>query len=121
MSQDDTGSLAEMAEERGGGEEPQKVGEHHRQPSQDSIVLHQMATLSMDMFTPSDFKGKFRKIQPRKRPTIAIIREGNSPEPTPAIPHKRLCLSQPLGLNLADRQHRDSHHVLTPLLVWCYC
>lgn len=79
MSQDDGGSLADMADEGsgGGGGEPQKIGEHHRQPSQDSIVLHQMATLSMDMFTPSDFKGKFRKIQPRKRPTIAIIREGN--------------------------------------------
>lgn len=41
--------------------------------SQDSIVLVQMANLSMDMFTPGDFKGKFRKIQPKKRPTI--IRE----------------------------------------------
>lgn len=44
--------------------------------SQDGIVLVQMAGLSMDMFTPADFKGKFRKIQPRKRPTIAIIKEG---------------------------------------------
>ncbi|GAA6088530.1 protein furry homolog isoform X1 [Tachysurus ichikawai] len=41
--------------------------------SQDGIVLVQMANLSMDMFTPGDFKGKFRKIQPKKRPTI--IRE----------------------------------------------
>ncbi|XP_036450457.1 LOW QUALITY PROTEIN: protein furry homolog [Colossoma macropomum] len=47
--------------------------------SQDSIVLVQMANLSMDMFTPGDFKGKFRKIQPKKRPTI--IRES-----TPASP-----------------------------------
>ncbi|KAL6473177.1 hypothetical protein MHYP_G00193650 [Metynnis hypsauchen] len=38
--------------------------------SQDSIVLVQIASLSMDMFTPGDFKGKFRKIQPKKRPTI---------------------------------------------------
>ncbi|XDV54409.1 hypothetical protein PO909_022705 [Leuciscus waleckii] len=37
---------------------------------QDGIVLVQMASLSMHMFTPADFKGKFRKIQPRKRPTI---------------------------------------------------
>lgn len=41
--------------------------------SQDNIILVQMASLSMDMFTPGDFKGKFRKIQPKKRPTI--IRE----------------------------------------------
>lgn len=45
--------------------------------SQDGIVLVQMAGLSMDMFTPADFKGKFRKIQPRKRPTIAIIKEAS--------------------------------------------
>lgn len=38
--------------------------------SQDGIVLVQMASLSMHMFAPADFKGKFRKIQPRKRPTI---------------------------------------------------
>ncbi|KAG1970389.1 protein furry [Pimephales promelas] len=37
---------------------------------QNGIVLVQMASLSMHMFTPADFKGKFRKIQPRKRPTI---------------------------------------------------
>lgn len=74
MSQDDVGSVAVVPEE---GREPQKVAEHHHHGhGQDSIVLHQMATLSMDMFTPSDFKGKFRKIHPRKRPTIAIIREG---------------------------------------------
>jgi len=41
---------------------------------QDGIVLVQMASLSIHMFTPADFKGKFRKIQPRKRPTI--IKEG---------------------------------------------
>ncbi|XP_022537195.1 protein furry homolog isoform X7 [Astyanax mexicanus] len=54
--------------------------------SQDSIVLVQMATLSMDMFTPGDFKGKFRKIQPRKRPTI--IREGTTASPVgkPPLP-----------------------------------
>ncbi|XP_041949099.1 protein furry homolog isoform X3 [Alosa sapidissima] len=85
MSQDDAGSLAEMAEEGNGGGEPQKIGEHNRNDSQDSIVLQQMATLSMDMFTPSDFKGKFRKIQPRKRPTIAIIREA-SPVGKPPLP-----------------------------------
>lgn len=43
---------------------------------QDGIVLVQMASLSMHMFTPADFKGKFRKIQPRKRPTI--ITEGTA-------------------------------------------
>jgi len=44
--------------------------------SQDGIVLVQMASLSMHMFAPADFKGKFRKIQPRKRPTI--IKEGTA-------------------------------------------
>lgn len=44
--------------------------------SQDGIVLVQMANLSMHMFTPADFKGKFRKIQPRKRPTI--FKEGTA-------------------------------------------
>lgn len=44
--------------------------------SRDGIVLVQMASLSMHMFAPADFKGKFRKIQPRKRPTI--IKEGTT-------------------------------------------
>ncbi|XP_076876310.1 protein furry homolog isoform X3 [Brachyhypopomus gauderio] len=54
--------------------------------SQDNIVLVQIASLSMDMFTPGDFKGKFRKIQPRKRPTI--IREGTAASPIgkPSVP-----------------------------------
>ncbi|TRY90972.1 hypothetical protein DNTS_022195 [Danionella cerebrum] len=43
---------------------------------QDGIVLVQMASLSIHTFAPADFKGKFRKIQPRKRPTI--IKEGDS-------------------------------------------
>ncbi|XP_056593394.1 protein furry homolog isoform X1 [Triplophysa dalaica] len=45
--------------------------------SQDGIVLVQMAGLSIHMFAPEDFKGKFRKIQPRRRPTIPIIREAS--------------------------------------------
>ncbi|XP_028838756.1 protein furry homolog isoform X6 [Denticeps clupeoides] len=73
MSQDVGGNAAEMLDGHG----------HH--DGQDSIVLRQMATLSEDMFTPSDLRGKFRKIQPRKRPTIAIISKaspvGKPPHP----------------------------------------
>ncbi|XP_026797421.1 protein furry homolog isoform X6 [Pangasianodon hypophthalmus] len=60
--------------------------------SQDSIVLVQMASLSMDMFTPGDFKGKFRKIQPKKRPTI--IREDTPASPLGKPPLPQVSTSQ---------------------------
>ncbi|XP_026994498.1 protein furry homolog isoform X6 [Tachysurus fulvidraco] len=59
---------------------------------QDGIVLVQMANLSMDMFTPGDFKGKFRKIQPKKRPTI--IREDTPASPLGKPPLPQVSTSQ---------------------------
>ncbi|KAM9456436.1 protein furry homolog isoform 9-T9 [Clarias gariepinus] len=60
--------------------------------NQDSIVLVQMASLPMDMFTPGDFKGKFRKIQPKKRPTI--IREDTPASPLGKPPLPQVSSSQ---------------------------
>ncbi|XP_066506353.1 protein furry homolog isoform X3 [Hoplias malabaricus] len=70
MSKEDVGNV--------GDEVPSKLDSWDTQ-SLDSFVLVQMASLSMDMYTPGDFKGKFRKIQPKKRPTI--IRESSSASP----------------------------------------
>lgn len=41
--------------------------------SQDGIVLERMASLSLDMFDPSDFMGRFAKIQSRSRKRRRII------------------------------------------------
>ncbi|XP_042286111.1 protein furry homolog isoform X1 [Thunnus albacares] len=41
---------------------------------QDKIVLERIASLSLDMFDPSDFTGRFTKIQPRSRKRTRIIR-----------------------------------------------
>ncbi|KAF5896548.1 protein furry isoform X6, partial [Clarias magur] len=60
--------------------------------NRDSIVLVQMASLPMDMFTPGDFKGKFRKIQPKKRPTI--IREDTPASPLGKPPLPQVSSSQ---------------------------
>ncbi len=67
MSLEDVGSAGVVVDDKPDPYETQ---------SQDGIVLVQMAGLSMHMFAPADFKGKFRKIQPRKRPTI--FKEGIS-------------------------------------------
>lgn len=41
--------------------------------SQDGVVLERIASLSLDMFDPSDFIGRFTKIQSRSRKRIRII------------------------------------------------
>lgn len=41
---------------------------------QDGIVLERIASLSLDMFDPSDFTGRFTKIQSRSRKRTKIIR-----------------------------------------------
>ncbi|XP_046716491.1 protein furry homolog isoform X5 [Silurus meridionalis] len=66
--------------------------------SQDSIVLVQMASLSMDMFTPGDFKGKFRKIQPKKRPTIIKGDTSASPLGKPPLPQVSTIQGERKGL-----------------------
>lgn len=43
---------------------------------QDGIVLERIASLSLDMFEPSDFTGRFTKIQQRSRKRTRIIRGG---------------------------------------------
>lgn len=40
---------------------------------QDGIVLERIASLSMDMFEPSDFTGRFSKIQSRSRKRSRIL------------------------------------------------
>lgn len=40
---------------------------------QDGIVLERIASLSLDMFEPSDFTGRFTKIQSRSRKRTRII------------------------------------------------
>lgn len=40
---------------------------------QDGIVLDRIATLSLDMFDPSDFTGRFSKIQSKSRKRKGII------------------------------------------------
>lgn len=40
---------------------------------QDRIVLERIASLSLDMFDPSDFTGRFTKIQSRSRKRTRII------------------------------------------------
>lgn len=40
---------------------------------QGGIVLHRIASLSIDMFEPSDFTGRFSKIQSRSRKRSRIL------------------------------------------------
>lgn len=40
---------------------------------QDGIVLERIASLSLDMFEPSDFTGRFTKVQSRSRKRTRII------------------------------------------------
>lgn len=40
---------------------------------QDGIVLERFASLSLDMFDPSDFTGRFTKVQSRSRKRTRII------------------------------------------------
>lgn len=42
-------------------------------PGQDGVVLERIASLSMDMFEPSDFTGRFSKIQSRSRKRSRIL------------------------------------------------
>ncbi|KAJ3589238.1 hypothetical protein NHX12_010084 [Muraenolepis orangiensis] len=42
-------------------------------PRRDSVVLEHMATLSIDMFEPRDFKGRFTKVQSKFRIRTTII------------------------------------------------
>lgn len=45
----------------------------NKSQSQDGIVLERIASLSLDMFDPSDFMGRFTKIQSRSRKRRRII------------------------------------------------
>lgn len=45
----------------------------NKSQSQDGIVLERIASLSLDMFDPSDFMGRFAKIQSRSRKRRRII------------------------------------------------
>uniref|UniRef100_A0A3Q1IQT3 Furry homolog b (Drosophila) n=1 Tax=Anabas testudineus TaxID=64144 RepID=A0A3Q1IQT3_ANATE len=49
-------------------------GPESESQGQDGIVLDRIASLSLDMFNPSDFTGRFTKIQPRSRKRTKIIR-----------------------------------------------
>ena len=49
--------------------------ENHSQ-GQDGIVLERIASLSLDMFDPSDFTGRFTKIQSRSRKRTRILGGG---------------------------------------------
>lgn len=51
-------------------------GPESESQGQDGIVLDRIASLSLDMFNPSDFTGRFTKIQPRSRKRTKIIRGG---------------------------------------------
>ncbi|KAF7654968.1 hypothetical protein LDENG_00062650 [Lucifuga dentata] len=48
--------------------------DHSHSQAQDGIVMERIASLSLDMFEPSDFKGRFTKIQSRSRKRTRIIR-----------------------------------------------
>lgn len=37
---------------------------------QDEVVMIRMASLHVDLFPAKDFQGKFKKMHPKKRPTI---------------------------------------------------
>ncbi|XP_060764207.1 protein furry homolog isoform X2 [Neoarius graeffei] len=88
--------------------------------SQDSIVLVQMASLSMDMFTPGDFKGKFRKMQPKKRPTIIREVTPASPLGKPPLPQATTSQGERKGLPAimpltVDPESKPGEYVLKSL------
>lgn len=81
MSQEDVGNTAGLlAESRASSEcngpsvtqGPDQDLEKQSQ-GQDGIVLERIASLSMDMFEPSDFTGRFSKIQSRSRKRSRIL------------------------------------------------
>lgn len=51
----------------------QEQDQENQCQGQDAIVLERIASLSLDMFDPSDFTGRFTKIQSRSRKRTRII------------------------------------------------
>ncbi|KAI3373189.1 hypothetical protein L3Q82_006498 [Scortum barcoo] len=85
MSLEDVGSTASLGPENGASDhcdghsvsQGQDQDQESQNQGQDGIVLERIASLSLDMFDPSDFMGRFAKIQSRSRKRIRII--GASP------------------------------------------
>lgn len=85
MSQEDVRSAASLVAESSAsnhcnghsliqGQDRELEGQSPGQsPGQDGIVLERFASLSLDMFDPSDFTGRFTKVQSRSRKRTRII------------------------------------------------
>ena len=72
MSLEDVRSLSTLGSQTGidQTQDPHQDQNRSQDHDQDGIVLDRIASLSVDMFVPSDFKGRFSKIQSRKRTRI---------------------------------------------------
>lgn len=55
-------------------DEDQDLDLDQQNQGQDGIVLERIASLSLDMFEPSDFTGRFTKIQQRSKKRTRIFR-----------------------------------------------
>lgn len=81
MSQEDVRNTAGLLAESSAASEcsgpsvrqAQDQGLERQSQGQDGIVLERIASLSMDMFEPSDFTGRFSKIQSRSRKRSRIL------------------------------------------------
>lgn len=82
MSLEDVRSTASLGAESGASDpcdgQSQSQGQdqdlENQSHGQDGIVLERIASLSLDMFDPSDFTGRFTKFQSRSRKRTRIIR-----------------------------------------------
>lgn len=82
MSLEDVRSTASFGAESTASEHTNGHSRNHSQDQdlenqsqgQERIVLDHIASLSLDMFDPSDFTGRFTKIQPKSRKRTKIIR-----------------------------------------------
>lgn len=79
MSLEDVGSTTSLGESGTSdlcdGQSPsqgQDQDPENQSQGQDGIVLERIASLSLDMFEPSDFTGRFTKIQSRSRKRTRI-------------------------------------------------
>ncbi|XP_058655454.1 protein furry homolog isoform X2 [Onychostoma macrolepis] len=91
-------------------------GSKEQHQENDGIELESMASLPEDLMLSGDFRGKFKKIRTRKRPTILTSSQGYSKPPVPPVccsqGEKRPPAMMPISV---DPESRPGEYVLKSL------
>uniref|UniRef100_A0AAZ3RZC8 Furry homolog a (Drosophila) n=1 Tax=Oncorhynchus tshawytscha TaxID=74940 RepID=A0AAZ3RZC8_ONCTS len=90
---------------------------------QDEVVMIRMASLHVDLFPAKDFQGKFKKMHPKKRPTIlnletSPVGTGYSKPPIPPVLSPQGDKGPPAMMPISiDPESRPGEYVLKSLFV----